>query len=59
MKKKPQIGYEDNLKALLLFADLHTDIETEECRELANQIKHYYYGQLVPNSKTHLKATIN
>lgn len=59
MKKKPQIGYEDNLKKLLLFADLHTDIETEECRGLADQIKHHYYGKLMPNSITHLKVTTN
>lgn len=59
-KKEPQIVQEDNLKSLLSFVELDTDIESEQCRELAKELKHFYFDRMMPNVKplfTHFMVT--
>lgn len=47
-KKEPQIAREDNLKSLLSFVELGTDIESEQCLQLAKELKYFYYEHLKP-----------
>ena len=59
-KKEPQIVQEDNLKSLLSFVELGTDIESEQCRDLAKQLKYFYFDHLMPHVKplyTHFMVT--
>lgn len=50
-KKEPQIAHEDNLKSLLSFVELGTDIESEQCLQLAKELEYFYYEHLKPNVK--------
>lgn len=48
-KKEPQIAHEDNLKSLLSFIELGTDIESEQCLQLTKQLRYFYFGHLKSN----------
>lgn len=53
-KKEPQIAHQDNLKSLLSFVELDTDIESEQCRKLAEQLKYFYFDHLKSNIQPQL-----
>lgn len=46
IKKEPRIIREDNLKSALALQELNTNTESEECREMAKKLKHYYFGHI-------------
>lgn len=46
LKKEPQIIREDNLKSGLDIDELDTDVESEKCREMTNQLRKFYFGEV-------------